>query len=59
MKEYKNALKDHLKKVKEIEFPKSGVITLTYDIESETLISTINKIITKNNDGGNSGDPFP
>ncbi len=60
MKEYKNALKDHLKKVKEIEFPSSGVITLTYDIESGSLVSSIDKSIsTRDADEGGNGDPFP
>lgn len=60
MKEYKNALKDHLNKVKEVEFPSSGVITLTYDIESGALVSTIDRgISTRGSDTRGNGDPFP
>lgn len=63
LKAYKKTLKNHLKDVKEgvceTPFPKSGVITLTYDIESETLISTYDNEIQTRGDGGNSGNPFP
>lgn len=62
MKEYKQALKEHLKEVKDtiVVFPKLGKITLEYDCESGELISTYDSgISTRNADEKGNGDPFP
>lgn len=56
MKEYKQALKDRLKELKDNwEFPESGKIILTYDIESKTLVSRYvqDSIQTKADEGSN------
>lgn len=58
-KEYIQKLNSHIDAVKASEsFPKSGVITITYDIETESFISTIDSGVSAK-DAGNNGDPFP
>lgn len=60
MKEYKEALKAHVKELKDAnwEMPNDGVITITYTIEGGLLIATYDSGISTK-DSGNSGNPIP
>ena len=58
---YKAALKDQLDVVKSIpgaEFPTEGIITLTFNIETGEVESTISGGSTRDGDGG-TGGTFP
>ena len=59
-RQYKNELRNHLDDVNEMSgFPESGLITLTFDIESGEFTSTIVDGIQTKDDTGSTGRPFP
>lgn len=59
MKEYKKALKDHLKEVKDVELPESGKVVVTYDINTKKVTAMVHPAVQTRGDEGNSGYPIP
>ena len=63
LKKYIRQIEGHIDSVKELEdFPKTGVITIEYDIDQDAFTSTISnsEVSTRGNGGTTgSGTPFP
>lgn len=65
MKKYIKELNNHIKEVeakfssKDVDFPSSGVITLTYNVDTGVLENEYVSVAERRGDSGNSGNLVP